>query len=81
MSSARCYVCLAPLRGKTYFLCSPCGRSYDRALEKDVSVAGIIEWASSRARKYAGVDWSILKGVRKDGRRSPRWNLRKGDDK
>ena len=31
-------------------LCTVCGRSYDRQIEKDETTAAIIEWAAKRAR-------------------------------
>lgn len=44
-----CVVCLKrPMGG--FPLCEPCGRSYDRQIEKDETTAAIIEWAAKRAR-------------------------------
>jgi hypothetical protein len=47
-----CLVCFRPL-SKAYFLCCACGKSYDRALEKDVTIANIIRWAVTRALRFS----------------------------
>jgi len=48
---ALCVVCRErPMVGIP--LCEPCGRSYDRSLAKDVSIAACIEWAANRTRRF-----------------------------
>lgn len=44
----RCLVCRRPLK-KAHFLCELCGRSYDRAVDRDNTTAAIIRWAVDRA--------------------------------
>ncbi len=49
-----CVVCAVRPRAGL-LLCGPCGRSYDRARDKDVTVAAAIVWAAKRSRRFAVV--------------------------
>lgn len=50
-----CVVCRRQV-GAGAILCKPCGRSYDRARFKDVTVASVIKWTAGRAWKFARED-------------------------
>ena len=48
----RCPVCgeLRPMMGA---MCTPCGKSYDRATRRDDgTIQAVIEWAAARARWF-----------------------------
>lgn len=47
-----CLVC-EKRRRAGHLLCGPCGRSYDRVRDKDVTVGAAIVWAARRARRFA----------------------------
>lgn len=48
-----CSVCRRrPVEGS--LMCAQCGRSYDESAFRDCSVAGAIEWAANRARRFSG---------------------------
>lgn len=51
MRTIPCVVCRK--RRASMLLCDPCGRSYDRDLKRNMTLAGAIEWAAKRARRFA----------------------------
>lgn len=51
MKRPSCVVCCRPTaRG---ILCRPCGRSYDRDRDRDMTILACIAWAARRARRFA----------------------------
>lgn len=53
MKSGMCIVCQArPVQQCRSMMCVLCGRSYDRALATDTTIAGMIRWAVERARRF-----------------------------
>lgn len=48
-----CVVCRRRYKDGDRFMCNQCGRSYDRARDKDVTIMACIIWAAKRARRFA----------------------------
>lgn len=47
----KCIACATVLDGKPRLLCASCEHSYDRATDRDNSIAAIIIWAAKRSRR------------------------------
>lgn len=47
-----CLVCRRQTTSRS--MCAACGRSYDRARHKDITVWAALEWACDRAWRFAG---------------------------
>ncbi|KKW46563.1 MAG: hypothetical protein UY96_C0003G0066 [Parcubacteria group bacterium GW2011_GWB1_56_8] len=45
-----CVICQRAL-GRP-FMCTNCGRSYDRARDKDVTIRGVIVWVATTVRRF-----------------------------
>jgi hypothetical protein len=49
---SKCVVCrVRPCAGLLF--CVPCQRSYDRAMTKDATLAGLLRWCAERTRRLS----------------------------
>jgi len=48
---SKCVICVERPRAVSLF-CVVCGKSYDRSVEKDTSIAAALIWAAQRARQF-----------------------------
>ena len=49
---AKCVVCRNRFCSGLLF-CAPCQRSYDRAVKRDASMAGLLRWCAKRATRLS----------------------------